>query len=76
MDLSAGQRERIRELLEEELRAAYRRAVDGGLPPKAVEADVADRRRALEALARGFVAHDPEHPLHETGQGGGVGQEG
>jgi hypothetical protein len=49
MDLTPGQRDRIRQLLEDELREAYHHAIDRGASHAAVERDVAGRRRALEA---------------------------
>jgi hypothetical protein len=75
MDLTTGQRDRIRQLIEGELREAYRRAIDRGASPAVVDEDVAGRRRALEALTRRFVADDVEDLLDEAGEGGGVGQQ-
>lgn len=75
MDLTPGQRDRIRQLLEDELREAYGRAIDGGVPRAAVEQDVAGRRRALEQSARRPATDDVEDPVHETGQGSGIGQQ-
>jgi hypothetical protein len=50
MDLTPAQRDRIRQLLEEELREAYRSAVEGGASPAAVGEALSDRRQALEEL--------------------------
>ena len=71
MELTPDQQERIRRLLEEELRAAYRSAVDSGNAPAAVDALIADRRRALEKLAAG-LPDDRQDPLDDPGQGGGI----
>jgi hypothetical protein len=73
MDLTPEQRDRIQRLLEEELRDAWRTALDGGAAPAAVDELVADRRRALEAL---LAADDAEHPVDDAGEGGGIGEQG
>jgi hypothetical protein len=52
MDLTPAQRDRIRQLLEEELREAYRCAVQDGASPAAVGEALTDRRQALEELTR------------------------
>ncbi|GIE35190.1 hypothetical protein Ait01nite_082350 [Actinoplanes italicus] len=58
MDLTLEQRDRIRRLLEDELREAYRHAIDRGASRAVVEQDAAGRRRALEAPARRIAAED------------------
>jgi hypothetical protein len=75
MDLAPGQRDRLRQLLEDELREAYRKAIDRGASPAAVDEDVASRRRALEALTRRFVADDVQDPVDEPSEGGGVAEQ-
>ena len=74
MELTPAQRDRIRLLLEQELRDAYRSARGRGLRPNELADLVADRRRALEELATGFT-DDPQHPVDDPGEGGGVGQQ-
>ena len=68
MDLTPAQRDRIRRLLEEELQAALGRAVT----PADLEEAVADRRRALEALTRRYVAHDVQDLGDEDESRGGI----
>jgi len=74
MELTPDQRDRIRLLLEQELRDACRSAIGRGAQPAEVADLVAERRRALEDLAIGF-ADDPQHPVDDPGEGGGVGQQ-
>jgi hypothetical protein len=74
MKLNAEQRDRIRRLLEEELRAAFRSAAARGARPADVAALVADRRRRLAAL-RPDLADDAQHPADDAGDGGGVGEQ-
>ena len=66
MDLTSGQQEQLRSLIEGELR----QALDTTDAATAGEF-VADRRRVLEQLARGPV-HDPQDPLDQNGHGRGV----
>lgn len=73
MELTPGQQEKIRDLLEEALREAGR-AIRERHGAAAVSELVADRRRALERLSPG-AAHDPQHPLDQGGEGGGVGEQ-
>jgi hypothetical protein len=75
MDLTPARLELIRHVLEEELRKAYGDALDHGVSPEAADEAIADRRRALEALAQRFVANDPENAVHDAGEGDGVGQQ-
>jgi hypothetical protein len=72
MDLTPARLALIQHLLEEELRRAYRDALDRGVPPEGVDEAIADRLRALEVLAQRFVANDPQHAVHDAGEGGGV----
>jgi hypothetical protein len=58
MSLSPEQRDDLRQLLEDELRAAWRAAVERGVPPEEVAELVADRRRAV-AAAFGVADDDP-----------------
>jgi hypothetical protein len=74
MELTPDQRDRIRLLLEQELQEASRSAIGRGVQPAEVAAFLADRRRALEDLATGF-ADDPQHPVDDTGEGSGIGQQ-
>jgi len=74
MELTPEQRERIRLLLEEELRDACRSAIDLGADPADVAGVVADRRRALQELTAG-LADDPQDPLDDAGEGAGVGEQ-
>ena len=74
MELTPDQRDRIQRLLEEELRAAYRSALDRGDAPAAVDALIADRRRALEELAGG-LPHDRQDPLDQAGEDGGIAEQ-
>jgi hypothetical protein len=76
MDLTPARLELIRHILEEELRTAYGDALDRGVSPEIADQAIAERRRALEALAQRFVANDPENAVHDPGQGDGVGQPG
>jgi hypothetical protein len=55
-DLTPGQRDRIRQLLEAELRDACRAALRRGTPPADLADLVAGRRRALEDLLRTLAA--------------------
>jgi len=57
MSLTPGRLDLIRQALEDELRKACRDALDRGVPPAAVEAAIADRRRALA----------PQHPADDVG---------
>jgi hypothetical protein len=75
MDLTPGQRDRIRQLIEDELREAYRHAIDRGASLTAVDEDVAAHRRTLEPLARRFVADDAEDPVDKAGDGGWICQQ-
>jgi hypothetical protein len=75
MDLTPARLELIRHVLEEELRKAYGDALDRGVSPAAADEAIADRRRALEALAQRFVANDPENAVYDAGEGEGVGQQ-
>lgn len=75
MELTPEQRDRIQRVLEEELRAAYRSAVDRGARPADVRQVLVDRRHALDELLLG-LADDPEHPVDEARDGGGVGEKG
>ncbi len=71
MDLTPAQRDRIRRLLEDELRDAYRSAVESGASPAAIGELLTDRRQALEELTRA-VEDDPEDPIDDAEAGGGV----
>ena len=71
MELTPEQRERIRLVLEEELRCAYRTALGRGADPGEVAELVAARRHALRELAAGFP-DDPQHPADDAGEGSGV----
>ena len=73
MELTAGQRNRIRGFLETELRRACRSAILRGAAPAEVAALLATHRRAL-AESPGGLAHDPEHPADDPGQGRGIGE--
>jgi hypothetical protein len=75
MDLTPERMELIRQVLEEELRKAYRDALDRGMSTAAADEAIADRRRALEELALRFAADDPQDAVDDAGEGGGVGQE-
>jgi hypothetical protein len=74
MDLTPGRLDLIRQVLEEELRKAYRDALDRGVSAAAADDAIADRRRALEALALRFVADDPQDAVDDAGESDGVGQ--
>jgi hypothetical protein len=74
MELTPARLERIRQILEEELRQAYADVLQRGVSLEAADAAIADRRRALEALAQRFVVDDPQNAVHDAGDGGGVGQ--
>jgi len=71
MELTAEQRDRIRRLLERELRAAVRSAAALGARPADVAALVADRRRRLAALRPGLGC-DSQDAADDDGDGGGV----
>ncbi|WP_157752117.1 hypothetical protein [Actinoplanes derwentensis] len=73
MELTPGQQDRIRGLLEEALREAARAALERH-DAAAVSEFVADRRRALERMSPG-AAHDPQDVLDQDGEGGGVGEQ-
>ncbi|UQU64295.1 hypothetical protein COUCH_35955 [Couchioplanes caeruleus] len=75
MDLTPEQRDRLQRLLEEELRAAYRSALERGARPADLEELLADRRAALDGL-RLELADDGEHPVDDAGDGRGVGEQG
>jgi hypothetical protein len=75
MNLTARQLELIRQLLETELRKAHREALDRGVSQAEVDEAIAERRRALEELARRFAADDAENAVDDAGEGDGVGQE-
>ena len=75
MDLSPGQLEMIRQLLEKELRSAYHDTLGSGASPAAVNAAIDDRSRALKALTRRFAANDAQDALDDAGEGDGVGQQ-
>ncbi|GAA1635843.1 hypothetical protein [Actinoplanes couchii] len=72
MELTPGQQERIRGLLEEALREAGRAALEKH-DAAAVSDFITDRRRALEQMSAG--PHDPEDVLDQDGEGGGVGEQ-
>jgi len=74
MGLTPGRLDLIRQVLEDELRKAYRDALDGGMSTAAMDDAIADRRRALEALAVRFAADDPEDAVDDAGEGDGIGQ--
>ena len=71
MELTAGQQDRIRWLLETELRRACRSAVLGGTAPAEVAGLLATQRRAL-AESAGGLPHDPEHPADDPGESRGI----
>ena len=73
MELTPDQRDRIQRLLEDELRTAYRSALDRGCRPADVLDVVAGRRRALTDSLR--VVDDPEHPVDDAGESGDVGEQ-
>lgn len=73
MDLTPGQRQKIRRLLEEELRDAVGTALEHDDAAAVVEL-LADRRRALQQSIL-EPAHDPQHPLDQDGEGGGVAEQ-
>jgi|tagenome__1003787_1003787.scaffolds.fasta_scaffold20532900_2 hypothetical protein len=75
MELTPAQVEQIRQVLEEELRKAYRDALDRGASTAAADKAIADRRRALEELALRFAADDPHDAVDDSGESNGVGQE-
>ncbi|MBU2670315.1 hypothetical protein KOI35_43115 [Actinoplanes bogorensis] len=70
MELTPGQQDQLQRLLEDELRQALRDALER-TDAAAVGDLVADRRRALEALAGGPV-HDRQDPLDQGGEGDAV----
>jgi len=70
MDLTPGQQQKIQRLIEDELREALRAALERSDAATVGEL-VADRRRALEQLIRGS-AQDPQDPLDQEGEGGGI----
>jgi hypothetical protein len=73
MDLTPAQRERIQQVLEDELRAASRSAMDRGAHPADVRETFTSRRRALDRLLLD-LADDSEHPLDDPGDGCGLGE--
>ncbi|GIF23104.1 hypothetical protein Ate02nite_58340 [Paractinoplanes tereljensis] len=75
MELTPARLELIRQVLEEELRKAYADALDRGVSPEVADASIADRRRAIEALAQRFVANDAEDAVHYAAEGDGVSQQ-
>jgi hypothetical protein len=75
MDLTPEQRDRLQRLLEEELRAAYRSALERGARPADLKELLADRREALDGLLL-ELADDGEHPVDDAGDGRGVGEQG
>jgi hypothetical protein len=75
MELTPEQRESIRRLLEEELRAGCRSAIDSGAQPADVADLVAERRQAVEDLLFD-LADDPEHPVDDPREGRGIGEQG
>ncbi|MBW6436471.1 hypothetical protein KZ829_22270 [Actinoplanes hulinensis] len=74
MELTPGQEERIRRLLEEALAEAAHVALEQHDAAEVGEF-AADRRRALERLLSG-PAHDPQDPLDQGGDGGGIAEHG
>lgn len=74
MELTPAQRDRIQRLLEDELRKAYRSAIDRGARPADVHELVLSRRKALDELLLD-LPDDPKHPVDDPGDGGGVGQQ-
>jgi hypothetical protein len=75
MDLTPEQRDRIQQLLEQELRDACRSATDRGARPGDVADLVLERRHALEDLVFD-LADDPQHPVDDGGKGSGIGEQG
>lgn len=68
MALTSGQQERLRRLLEDELRKAGRTALEGGASPEELAALLAERRHALtEAEHGGPAPTDAEHGPAPTG---------
>ena len=74
MELTPEQRARIQRLLEDELRKAYRSAIEQGASPADVHDLVTSRRQALADLFLD-LADDPEHPLDDPDDGDGVGEQ-
>ncbi|MBB4745070.1 hypothetical protein BJY16_008529 [Actinoplanes octamycinicus] len=74
MELSPEQAERLRRLLEDELRAAARAAADDGVPAAVLAEELAGRHRALRALAA-ELADDPHHPADQGVPGDGVAEQ-
>ncbi|MEV6344082.1 hypothetical protein [Actinoplanes sp. NPDC051851] len=74
MELTPEQSERLRRLLEDELRSAYQAARERGVPAAALDADLAGRRSLLEELAGG-VADDPQDAEGQEVPRGGVGEQ-
>jgi hypothetical protein len=68
MELTPEQREKIRRLLEDELRSAL-----SGTDAATADEILADRRHALEQLVR--AAHDPHDLIGEEREGGRVGED-
>jgi hypothetical protein len=74
MGLTPGQRYRIRQLLEAELRTECRAALDRGVRPAVVADVLTTRLRALEELTT-VLLDDPEHPVDDVREPDGIGEQ-
>ena len=77
--LTPGQRDRIRRLLEAELRVACRSAIASGARPSDVADLLAGRGYALQILMADWskdlpadLVDDPQHPFDDRGSGRGI----
>ncbi|GAA3934129.1 hypothetical protein Aau02nite_25550 [Amorphoplanes auranticolor] len=71
MELTPGQRNRVRQFLETELRRVCRSALLRGVEPGEVADLLATHRRALVESVGG-LPDDAEHPADDLGEDGGI----